>query len=440
MGLRAAAMRIAWLHALCVATVCVACGCATRDLMPTPNLYVMQPAAAFRDVPDSQRRSDVVVPYATDRARTVREDGVVWYGHGRSTRLALGACRVEFGEGLTWEELVALSTTSVRRTHVPLRITEIEEYLSYPDTPFAANLMEDPEYTREEYDAEAANARDEIQEAVRTELLLHGQREVFLYIHGYNNSFDDAVLLTAQFWHFLGRRGIPVAYTWPAGRGGLVGYTTDSESGDFTVFHLKSFLRDIAAMEVIDKIHILSHSRGTDVLTAALRELKIEADAAGADPKEALKLGQVVMAAPDIDTQVFGQRFLAEDLPDAADGVTIYLSGRDRALLLSKWLHSSVTRLGMLPVNQVSPELGRLLGYFPNLHFINADVESNFIGHDFFYTNPAVSSDLILLLKEGRQPGAEHGRPLHHAMSNVWTIHPWYPRWGDYTDDPPAED
>ena len=71
---------------------------------------------------------------------------------------------------------------------------------------------------------------------------------------------------------------------------------------------------------------------------------------------------------------------------------------------------------------------------------MNADVQSSFIGHDFLYTNPAVSSDLILLLKEGRPPGAEHGRPLYHVMSNVWTIHPWYPQWGDYPDAPPAED
>ena len=41
----------------------------------------------------------------------------------------------------------------------------------------------------------------------------------------------------AEFWHFLGRLGVPLKYTWPAGRPGLNGYSYDRESSEFTVNH-----------------------------------------------------------------------------------------------------------------------------------------------------------------------------------------------------------
>jgi len=39
------------------------------------------------------------------------------------------------------------------------------------------------------------------------------RKEVFLFVHGFDNSFDDAVMTTAQLWHFFGREGVPVCYT-----------------------------------------------------------------------------------------------------------------------------------------------------------------------------------------------------------------------------------
>lgn len=410
-----------------LAVMLLSTGCASRKLMPTPNLYLDASRSPFASVPESRRKAEVVVTYATDRMPAPPGGKVLGYTHLRSAQLIVGTCRVTFGRDLTWEQLVEVSTSSSRFIPTELSVSGLLPLAGYPPTPYALNLLKDPSYSPEVYQAQKAAARALLYKQLHREFEEHDQKDLFVYIHGYNNSFEDAVLLTAQFWHFLGRVGVPVTYTWPAGRGGLVGYTTDAESGEFTIFHLKEFLRDLAGSPDVGKIHILSHSRGTDVLTTALRELKIEETAKGGDPRTTLKLGQVIMAAPDIDTQVFGQRFLAEELPSVAEGMTIYLSGHDRALLISKWLHSSVTRLGLVRVNRVPQEAGRLFGYFDNLHFINADVQTNFIGHDFFYTNPAVSSDLILLLKEGRPPGAENGRPLRKITDHLWSIEPSYP-------------
>ena len=43
-------------------------------------------------------------------------------------------------------------------------------------------------------------------------------------------------------------------------------------------------------------------------------------------------------------------------------------------------------------------------------------------GHNYFRTNPAVASDLVLTVRYGLAPGAENGRPLEHVAGFFWTI------------------
>jgi hypothetical protein len=43
-------------------------------------------------------------------------------------------------------------------------------------------------------------------------------------------------------------------------------------------------------------------------------------------------------------------------------------------------------------------------------------------GHAYFYANPAVCSDLILLLRYRTLPGAAHGRPLGVSSDGFWQI------------------
>ena len=63
-----------------------------------------------------------------------------------------------------------------------------------------------------------------------------------------------------------------------------------------------------------------------------------------------------------------------------------------------------------------------------NLTMINARVDSEFIGHNYFYSHPAVLSDLILILRDGLPPGEAHGRPLKRSPGGLfWTIEDAYP-------------
>ena len=57
---------------------------------------------------------------------------------------------------------------------------------------------------------------------------------------------------------------------------------------------------------------------------------------------------------------------------------------------------------------------------------IDARVRAGFVGHSYFYSHPAVSADLILLLLEQYDPGSP-GRPLRKRGVNFWEITKEYP-------------
>ena len=65
--------------------------------------------------------------------------------------------------------------------------------------------------------------RDQVEAQLQDALekrLAHSQvKDVVMFVYGHNNSFDKAAFRMAQLWHYLGRRGVPVLYTWPARRG-----------------------------------------------------------------------------------------------------------------------------------------------------------------------------------------------------------------------------
>lgn len=194
----------------------------------------------------------------------------------------MGGARVEFGENVSWDDFRRESLSDKRSLKLDPHVKRTVEAARFPDSPMPLIRNEEGDLG---VDSGVAREAEEVGALVKGELERRlgtlERKEVFLFIHGYNNQFNDAAITMAQLWHFMGRVGMPVIYSWPAGRGGLRGYTTDSESGKFTNYHLKQFLRSVAELEGLEKLHILAHSRGTDVAMTALKELHLEYRAQG---------------------------------------------------------------------------------------------------------------------------------------------------------------
>lgn len=398
-------------------------GCEQPKLVPTPNLYLGAAANPFEEVPEVFRSNQVEMFYVTDRAPEPRDDGTVRYGYERSHSVAFGSCTVSIGNDVPWDTLVAESVTARRKTPLPLRVTEIEEIVRAPSSSTPPIRVDGRPVDPPELIEGRAETGRIVSEHLNEALSRTPCKEVFLYVHGFNNDFDEAAFRLAQLWHFMGRVGVPIVYTWPAGHPGLLrGYTYDRESGEFTVFHLRSAIQFLAKCPTVEKINILAHSRGTDVATSALRELHIEYRGQGLDTRTELKLGRVILAAPDLDFEVVGQRIAADRLHLVPEQFTIYLSEDDRAIRLSSWLFASARRLGQATLGDFTPAAQESLAEFPEIDLVDVDVDDGFLGHGYFISNPAVLSDLILVYRDGRLPGAEHGRPMTREGSGFWKL------------------
>lgn len=418
-----------WTLAPLLALGLLLAGCGkSQRLMPRPNLYAKGPSP-FANVPEALRSDDLPILFATDRFPEQRSaNDPLTYGARRSSHLQIGTCIVHVDGVDSWEELEKVSMASRPGRGAKLWVGEPDVLLRYPGNYWHSARIDDPSDNYDHYMQRRAEARARFHTILDTRLAHTPRKEAFVYIHGYNSHFHHSVATMANLWHFMGREGVGIAYTWPAGAGGLVGYTTDSESGEFTIYHLKMFLEDLAAHPEIEKINILAHSRGTDVAMTAIRELVIARRAAGLDPLVELKLGHVILASPDIDFEVASQRIASEHILNSLDHLTIYLSRKDRALMLSRWLHKSWSRLGLINVERLTDGQIQTITHLGNVDFIDSELESDFFGHGYFYNNPSASSDVILNLRDKRLAGEATGRPLKLLAPKLWLLEEGYPQ------------
>ncbi len=413
----------------CIMLLFTGCSSAPR-LMPTPNIYAHGGHYPESSVPTSLKSNRVDLLFVTDRAPETSADGAIRYGTGRSASVGFGSAIVEIGNDLTWAQLVEMSDTASRPSSPAIRVRSRTEIGRFPPTPYPflvvdGEAREDPR-VRAEHDRVAARFRQEINQRMRET----GYNEVQIFVHGFNNSFDWAAASLAEVWHFLGRRGVPLLYSWPAAHGGLLGYFVDRESGEFTIYHLKNLIRLLASFEEVERINILAHSRGTDVTTTALRELIIEARASGRSPRETYRIENLILAAPDLDFDVVRQRLMAERIGPAFGQITVYTTDSDKALDFSETLMSG-TRFGRIRAADLGEQEQAIFSIVKNVAFIDVDGVGSFAGHAYYLNNPATSSDIIRVINDGDKPGSP-GRPLSHRMLNFWEMPV------DYPEEPPC--
>ena len=158
-----------------------------------------------------------------------------------------------------------------------------------------------------------------------------------VFVHGFNNGFDDGIYRLTQIAHDTKFPGTPVLFSW-ASSGKTTGYIYDKESANAARDDLEATLRMLAKTQV-KSIDIIAHSMGTWVTMEALRQLAItgDRDLGG-------KLGYVILASPDIDVDVFKKQMIRYGKPDKP--FAILLSADDRALKLSSLISGDKPRVG----------------------------------------------------------------------------------------------
>ena len=395
--------------------------CSSVHKLPTtPNIYSSSAQYPAQNIAPSERGTSSKIYYITDRQPHVQKGELDTYGKERSPSMVFGEAIVSYDENLSWDELTQISETQSNRPDVKVEIDSLSEVSRFPPTPLVFSIT--PQGIQVDSDQQRSydQSISVMKETIAERLEASKQKDIVLYVHGFNNSFDDAVLDINDVWHFSGRHGVPIAYTWPSGTGNILGYFTDRESGEYTIYHLKETIRILSNMPEVENIHILAHSRGTDITTTALRELVIEARAAGKRPQETLKIRNLMMAAPDLDYGVVTQRLIAEKFGPAMGKITIYMNEGDSALGVSQALMKGI-RFGKLTAQKQTEREAQIFQNIKNVCFVNVKGVKGVLGHGYFKNHPGALSDIIKLITLDAEPGSVD-RPLTRIESNFWSL------------------
>ncbi len=164
-------------------------------------------------------------------------------------------------------------------------------------------------------------------------------RDVLVYVHGYNTGFDEAAYRVTQIVADTGFAGAAILFAWPS-RNSLLGYGADKEGATASRDALEKLLRDLGANPDVGRVHVLAHSMGTWLAMESLRQAGIAGDASLGG-----KIGAVMLAAPDLDLDVFKSQVARIG---RADNISLFIASDDRALMISARLAGSRARVGAL--------------------------------------------------------------------------------------------
>jgi esterase/lipase superfamily enzyme len=416
-------------------------GCATTyTMMPTPVLYTGENARPlFTELSIDSRRPSLDLLFITDRAPAEQADDLR-YTAGRSRSMGFGSAMIEFGEEVSWDELVKESIATQRVNPLQLKLGPTTELGRFPAIPYEVTVAPDG-IRRVPAVVEAyEKAKQQLQAEIAGRLAIARRKEVVLFVHGYRSSFETAALTMGELCHFLGRDFVCGIFTWPAGgqRGILFGYNVDRESAEYAVEDLLKAIRIVGRTPGVERIHLIAHSRGTDTLASALAALSAEAYALQSSPDREFHIGNVVLVAPDLDgdvalTKIF-KVFSDPDLPFGGKPdpgavippspglrVTLYVSPDDTALATASWLSGSIARLGRVDATAFSADQIEAIALLRAVDIIQVRGRTDFFGHFYFTSDPQVSADIIAMLRYGLRPN-EPGRPLEQVAGSFWRV------------------
>lgn len=181
----------------------------------------------------------------------------------------------------------------------------------------------------------------EFRAALRAELMQRSRanREAVIFVHGYNNTFAEALYRVAQLKHDLDIPGVAVSYAWPSLAQPL-GYAYDRDSVLFGRDGLQDLMRQVVESGA-DRIILVAHSMGTLLTMETLRQIAI-----GRDRRLMDRIGGVVLISPDIDVEVFKTQ--ARDIGRLPQPFIVFTSKNDKILRLSARVSGDGVRLGEL--------------------------------------------------------------------------------------------
>ena len=325
----------------------------------------------------------VRVFYGTNRARTGEEKAARFYGVERG-ELELGYLDVSIPETHKYGELESQSRWSIY-TYVLGEEAKKKRYVL---------LLKIEPLAEESF---YATLQDQIESSPSD--------DVFIFVHGYSSSFEDAARRVAQLAYDLDFDGTPMMFSWPS-QGTTAAYTVDEAAVRIGGRRMSRFIEDVAAKSGADRIHLIAHSMGNRALIEALETFIARRESA--EPEKIFD--QIVFTAPDVDRDYFVE--VIDNISRFAQRVTLYASDNDVALQWSKILHGA-PRAGLA---------GESIVTSPGLDTIDMSaVEADVLGHSYFAASQGAIHDLFRLFWQGEPPRERCGMGLRSStVASFW--------------------
>jgi esterase/lipase superfamily enzyme len=342
----------------------------TRGSLPRPGDI----AGKNRRYAQKQGFATVRVFYGTNRATTGELKPARFYGTARG--------ELQYG----------FLDVTIPQIH---QEAELETQPRWIDYTFAA----DPTALRTHYvllDKITPLPKDEFVQSLRRQIKETRSQDVFIFVHGFNNTFEDAARRAAQLAYDLDFDGTPILYSWPS-QGSTTAYAVDEAAVGISGRKMADFLETVVAQSGAQRIHLIAHSMGNRALIEALQTYL----AKRAPENRRHIFGQIVLTAPDVDRDYFTDAI--QELTGTAERVTLYASDNDYALRSSQFLHGA-PRAGTA---------GEVIVKLAGLDSIDMSaVPADALGHSYFAANSGAIYDIFRLLWRGDPP------PQRCGMSN----------------------
>lgn len=397
-------------------SVLAACGPNIYDeinLMPSPTLYTEAALDPFSEAATQNIQARTQLFYATDRMPVGLDDPQAYYNNERGHVLRTGVADVVLSPRVeSLEEVRRITLSETRDTPYKLRVSGVREtgimpfsVTRYMATPPSAQSMQ--------------AAGQQFAKQINAQLAASGNKDIFIYTHGYNVDFDYSTLVSKELQHFLGYQGVFISYNWAATPSRFA-YFRDQETALATRRNLRLLVEFLSENTKARRIHLIGYSAGSRVMFETAYQIALQ-------PAPKPRLGRLILISSDLDRSYFLQA-LEDDLLETVTDVTLYQSQTDSALALSRFVFGR-QRLGEASAEDgANPVVRDSIAGLKNLHIIDvtdAEKADAGNGHWYFRSSPWTSSDIFMSLLTDRAPGA---RGLVRAPGEVvWRFPTDYP-------------
>lgn len=324
--------------------------------------------------------SIVTVYFATDRNRAKEKGPVGVFGNEKSDHLKYGYVQV-----------------SIPATHQT-------GYIEAPSSFVKLRFLENKDKHVVLFNTETLD-KEEYFSKLQKRISNSPNSSALIFIHGFNVTFDDAALRTAQISFDLGFKGAPIFYSWPSrGSPTPLGYSNDSKTIEWSKEYLKEFLKEVLNKTEAQNVYLIAHSMGNRALTSIYSSLLEES------PEVKSKVKEIILASPDLDSATF-RRDIAPKMIKFSAPITIYSSSSDKALQLAH-LYDGAQRVG---------DVGADLFVMEGFETIDAtNVNTSFLGHSSFADTRLVIQDWQYIIDQGLRAPKRAGLIQPTSDKSYW--------------------